>query len=50
MTDDDKMTPEEIVADIIWDHFGDCNMIYKRHLEQAEGETSWVEAAEKANR
>jgi ATP-dependent Clp protease adapter protein ClpS len=33
---DDKMTPEEIVADIIWDHFGDCNMIWQRHLEQAD--------------
>ena len=32
----DKKTPEEVVAGIICDHFGDCMMIWKRHLEQAE--------------
>ena len=33
MTDKD---PNEIVADILCDHFGDCMMIWERHLEQAE--------------
>ncbi len=35
MTDDVK-DPREVVADVLYDHFGDCNMIWQRHLEQAD--------------
>lgn len=35
MTDDVK-DPREVVADVLYDHFGDCNMSWKTHLEQAD--------------
>lgn len=28
--------PREVVADVLYDHFGDCNMSWKTHLEQAD--------------